>query len=245
MQGKALTTLLIFALVLLAGCGGGGGADGEASAPGSSSSESKVAESPAPGSEAEAAAQLQQAAGRVQREREEAPRNSPDPPRTKPAPQPPAAPRSTHHDSGGGAAQFRHGEGDNSIQEFGVEANASQREAAAAVLHTYLDARVAHRWDEACFYMAASLVATIEQFAARYGKRKGVESCPEVLAVLGPGSGQRALEETAQADVGSLRIDGDHGFLLYRGAGGVAYAMRVVEEGGAWKVSSLDGSPVF
>jgi hypothetical protein len=242
-QGKALAGLLVLALVLLGGCGGGG-SSGEAPVNGGFSSESKVAVSPAPASKADAAAQLQRAPRRVKREGEDAQRSPSSSPRAKPTPEPPTEPKSTHHDSGGGAAQFATKSGDNSIQESGEEASASEREAAAAVLHAYLDARVVHHWDEACFYMAASLVATVEQFAARYGKHKGVKNCPEVLAVLGPGSGQRVLEETAQADVGALRTERDHGFLLYSGVGGVAYAMPVVSEGEGWKVSSLDGTPL-
>ena len=157
---------------------------------------------------------------------------------------PPAQPENTHHDSGGGISRFATSEGDNSIQESGTEGTPSQTEEAAAVLHAYLDARLAHRWSDACFYLSAGYAATIEAFAERYAKKKGIEGCPEVLEALATGSSRQALVATASADVGALRIEGDHGFVLYRGAGGEPYAMPMAIEGGAWKVGSLEGVPL-
>jgi hypothetical protein len=49
---------------------------------------------------------------------------------------------------------------------------------------------------------------------------------------------------SARSDVGALRIEGDHGFVLYHGPGGEPYAMPMVMEGGAWKVGSLEGAPL-
>jgi len=62
--------------------------------------------------------------------------------------------------------------------------------------------------------------------------------------MLSARAGQRTLVEAARADVGSLRLEGRRGYLLYRGAGGRPYVMPVLGEGGTWKVSGLDGSPL-
>jgi hypothetical protein len=248
-QGKALAAALLLSLCLLAGCGGGGG--GHSSSTSSAGSESSAQPTSPQGGE-EAAAQLRQSAGQIKREREGPPAQGdqgPGPAQDKSPDQgqaaalPPAQPPSTHRDSGGGTAPFATKAGDNSIQESGREGSPAETQAAAAVLHAYLDARVEHRWDDACFYMAASMAATIEAFAGRFGKDKGIETCPEVLAALARGSSQEALVATARADVGALRIEGGHGFLLYRGAGGDAYAMPMVMEG-TWKVGSLEGTPL-
>jgi hypothetical protein len=249
-QGKALgTALLIASLCLLVGCGGGG----EQSSTSPEGSESSPAQQKSPQGAEEAATQLHQSAARIKRQREEEAQGQSSPatggsPASKgggKAPTlPPAQPANPHHDSGGGSAPFATKTGDNSIQESGKEGSPSETQAAAAVLHAYLDARVAHRWSDACFYLSAGFAATIEAFAERYAKGKGVKSCPEVLEALATGSTQQALEETAHADVGALRIEGDHGFVLYRGPGGEAYAMPMVLEGGAWKVGSLEGAPL-
>jgi hypothetical protein len=248
-QGKALGTALLISLCLLVGCGGGGG---EESTTSSTAGEPSSAQAKAPQSAEAAAAELHESAEKIKREREGQAEGgqgsgSAGEKEGKGEPQaslPPAQPKSTHHDSGGGTAQFATKEGDNSIQESGREGNQSETLAAAAVLHAYLDARVAHRWDDACFYLSAGYAASIEAFAERYAKGKGVKGCPEVLEAFATGSSQQALVATARADVGALRIEGDHGFVLYRGAGGEPFAMPMVLEGGAWKVGSLEGAPL-
>lgn len=250
MQGKALAAALLLFLCLLGGCGGGGDSGSSSSQGG----ESTTAEAKVPENAEEAAIQLRQSAERIKREREgheaeggegtSSPADEGKDQGQDHAKLPPAQPTNSHHDSGGGSAQFATKSGDNSIQESGTEGSAAETQAAAAVLHAYLDARVAHRWDDACFYLSAGFAATIEAFAERYAKDKGVKSCPEVLAGLASGSSQEALLATARADVGALRTQGDHGFLLYRGAGGEPFAMPMLLEGGAWKVGSLEGAPL-
>ncbi len=245
MQGKALGTALLIALCLLAGCGGGG----DSSSTSSAGSDASPAQAQAPQGVQEAVTQLKDNTERIKRQREEGRAqasegaSSPSGKEEAQASPPPAQPANTHHDSGGGTAQFATKTGDNSIQEAGTEGSPSETQAAAAVLHAYLDARVAHRWSDACFYLSAGYAATIEAFAERYAKDKAVKSCPEVLEALATGS-QQALQATARADVGALRIEGDHGFVLYRGAGGEPYAMPMVLEDGAWKVGSLEGAPL-
>jgi hypothetical protein len=233
--------------MLLVGCGGGGQGP---------TSNTSTPEAGSPKGTQEIATQLKDSAEHIKRERKGQGQGQSPQTAVKPAPKPPgsegqqaqahppAHPTDTHHDSGGGIAQFATKEGDNSIQETGHEGSASERAAAAAVLHAYLDARVAHRWSDACFYLSASMAATIEAFAERYGKGKAAMSCAEVLEALAAGSSPRALQAGAKADVGALRVEGDHGFVLYHGFGGEPYAMPMVLEGGDWKVGSVEATPL-
>jgi hypothetical protein len=247
-QGKALGAALLIALCLINGCGGGGDSSSSTSQGGATS----PGQAKAPQSVKEGAAQLKDSTERIKREREgkETEQSQGTGSAKKEeggegqAPLPPAQPRNTHHDSGGGTAQFATKSGDNSIQETGSEGSASETQEAAAVLHAYLDARVAHRWSDACFYLSAGYAATIEAFAERYAKGKGVKSCADVLEAFASGSSQQALLATARADIGALRIEGDHGFVLYHGPGGEPFATPMVIEGGAWKVGSLEGAPL-
>lgn len=148
-----------------------------------------------------------------------------------------------HHDSGGGAAQFRVKGGDNSVQEFGEEASNSELQSAAAALHGFLDARAAKDWVAACSYLAGSVTESLQQLAAHAKQLQG-KGCPELLEALSGGVPASTLAEAAQADVGSLRVEGDRGFILYRGVHNVVYGVSMAREGGAWKVASLSGTPL-
>lgn len=149
-----------------------------------------------------------------------------------------SSPAKPHHDSGGGAAQFRVKGGDNSIQEYGAEAGGSELDEAAAALHGFLDSRAAGDSAKACSYVAASVTGSLQQLA---GKGKG---CGAILGALSRGVPQSALEEAAEADVGAMRVEGDRSFLIYRGARNTNYAMPMTKEGNAWKVAALAGTPL-
>jgi hypothetical protein len=216
LPGKGLTFLLL--AVALAGCGGGGGGDG------ADSTSSPVA-SQAPEEPGERPAEVAPAEDE------------------SPAAQPPDK---AHHDSGSGSSQFRQKGGDNSVPDYGYEASASEREEAAQPLHAYLDSVAAHRWPAACAYVSRGVIAELEQLSQLAKQQTQVESCPEFLAALnGEGSQSALATAAAQTDVASLRVDGDRGFVIYRGAKGQGYAMPMAREQGVWRVAALAGTPVL
>lgn len=239
MQGKALATLAGVAVILAS-----------ASGCGASDSTSSVSQpSAAPGAGQEAGRPSLQGSPQVKRLRtqaralqhrrmrhEKAHRAEAGSTEAKPAP------HFAHHDSGGGAAQFRTPSGDNSIQESGVEADAAERARAAAALHAYLDLRAAHHWAAACEYMAASLIVLLERAVAISPGGENPKGCPAVLAAMSEAAPQRLLDELAEVDVGSLRLNGQRGFLLYHGPEGKSYAILLAKEAGGWKVTTMDGT---
>ncbi len=139
--------------------------------------------------------------------------------------------------SGGGSEQFRVKGGDNSIQAWGEESDGSQLEAAAAQVHGFYVARANEEWAKACEYLGAPLLQQLREFAAQSGKEI---PCPQMLKMLTrhplPASVRR---EATIVDAGSLRIGEDNSFLIYRGVDRTVFAMPVVEEDGAWKVTLL------
>jgi hypothetical protein len=154
-----------------------------------------------------------------------------------------------HDDSGGGSDRLRVKGGDNSVQEFGEEADDSERNAAATALHNFLDARANEQWDAACFYLAAEVRESLEKFAAQAEKAGAAQdvdtSCAGILARLTNRAALPALrKEAAQADVGSLRIEGERAFVIYQGMGDTILAVPMSNEGGSWKVASLAGTPL-
>jgi hypothetical protein len=149
-----------------------------------------------------------------------------------------------HHDSGGGSQQFRVKGGDNSIQEFGAEAEAAEFEQAAVALHDFLDARAAGDWAAACSYLSSSQVESFKQLAAQAEQVRN-PSCAGILkALTNPAAKQAIKAEAAQADVRSLRVKGDRAFVIYTGPGGTVFAMPMAREGGTWKVAGTTGTPL-
>ncbi len=148
-----------------------------------------------------------------------------------------------HNDSGGGSEKFRTKGGDNSVQEFGAEADASEFDQAATVLHNFLDSRAAEDWAATCEYLAKSVTDSLEKLAAQ-AKRPDA-SCGEILeGLVNPAAKQSIREEADQADVRSLRVEGEQAFVIYTVNDGTVMTITMANEGGVWKVGSLAGTPL-
>lgn len=144
--------------------------------------------------------------------------------------------------SGGGSAPLVTKGGDNSIQEFGEEAE-GELEAAAVVAHGYLVGRATENWPVACGYVSKGMQEQLEQLASGSAQLKG-KGCPAVMAALTSGVSGGALTELTEVDALSLRSDGERGFLIYRSGDGTNYFMPMAQEDGAWKVSALASTPL-
>jgi len=149
-----------------------------------------------------------------------------------------------HNDSGGGSGQYKVNGGDNSVQEFGEEAETSEFAAAAAALHNFFDARAEGNWAAACTYMSKAIIESFEKLAAN-AKQIEDKSCAGILEqLMNPAAKQAMKAEAEKADVGSLRTDGQRSFVIYTGAEGTVFAMPMANEDGTWKVASLAGTPL-
>jgi len=220
----------------LAACGGGGGSDStttEASAPqeasnGSAKAGATGAKKEKSGSAKGNAKKKSGSGGESESSSEEASKFVPK----------------QHHDAGGGSKQVRVKGGDNSVQEFGKEAGSSELDAAATVLHNFLDARAESNWAAACEYMSKSVIEGFEKLATQ-AKQVKDSSCAGILeALTNPSAKQLMKKEAAKANVRSLRVEGDRSFVIYTGLEGTIMAMPMAHEGGQWKVSGLAGTPL-
>jgi len=151
----------------------------------------------------------------------------------------------SHSDSFGGAGQFHRPGGDNSIQTSGSEASSSELQQAAAALHGYLDASAAGAWRDACSYMASGAAVGLRRFAGNSPQLKDA-GCPELLAALSAGTPESTRRLSTEADVASLRVDGDRGSLLFQGAHNTDYfmLMPMAKEDGEWKVAAVAASAI-
>jgi hypothetical protein len=224
--------LVVFLLAVgLAACGGGSSNDTssigpEATAP--SGGESTAAQAPAAKESEEGAgkeeAQGEEPASRKKEAAEFVPKH--------------------HNDSGGGSSQFIVKGADNSVQEFGEEADSGEFDAAATALHNFLDARTGGNWAAACDYMAKSVIESFEKLVAQ-AKQIEDKSCAGILEKLtNPAAAGAMKEEADQANVGSLRVEGERSFVIYKGPHGAILSMPMTKENGEWKVNSLAGTPL-
>lgn len=140
-----------------------------------------------------------------------------------------------------GSAAFREPGGDNSIQNYGDEAELGELEAAEKTLVAYMAARAKRDWVTACRYLGEEAVKPLEELAERSPTLKG-KDCAQLLTVVTGKAPAEAFVNTFRPPVASLRYKGDRAFALYHGPRGVDYFMVMVKEGDVWKVSAISPS---
>jgi hypothetical protein len=132
-------------------------------------------------------------------------------------------------------------DGDNSVQEYGVESGSSERREASIALQAYLNARADEDWGAACALLATKPTEQLErlqQAAAKQGQK--LDGCPATMALLKEGEAQEEAG-TVITEVLSFRgggdISGDPSYLLYLAPPGrTLFSMPMYFEGGSWKV---------
>ncbi|HEX7245503.1 MAG TPA: hypothetical protein VF245_08070 [Solirubrobacterales bacterium] len=145
--------------------------------------------------------------------------------------------------SGGGSAQYRAPGGDNSVQNFGEESDETELEEAATALHDYLVARAGEDWTAACANLSKSVGEQLQTLASHSEGLSG-KGCAAILGALTPKLPPSVRRESTIVDAGSLRLEGEQAFLIYRGAEEKTYTVLMAPEDGAWKVGSLAATPL-
>jgi len=140
-----------------------------------------------------------------------------------------------------GSAAFREPGGDNSIQNYGDEAEPTDLKAAEKTLASYMDARAQRDWTTACRYLGNDAVKPLEELSKQSPTLKG-KDCAQLLTAVTGKTPAEAFVNTFRPPVASLRHQGNRAFALYHGPQGVDYFMVMVKEGDEWKVSSISPS---
>jgi hypothetical protein len=122
--------------------------------------------------------------------------------------------------------------GDNSVQEYGVEAGEPARREASIALATYLNARAEEDWATACSLLAQKPTEQLEKLAGHKA------DCAEVLAQTGKEA--PSMPGSVITEVLSFRgegdIPGDPSYLIFKGPPGqTLFSMPMYLQGGAWK----------
>jgi hypothetical protein len=139
-----------------------------------------------------------------------------------------------------GAAGFTRPGADNSIPDFGTEADAGVRAEATAALNGYLAARAGGQWRKSCSYLGAEISRQVATFVkASHGE------APNCAALLKTVTEQVPEERSSplRGALAAFRVEGDKGFALFYGPHRQQYMMPMVSESGAWKVNQLEPVP--
>ncbi len=136
-----------------------------------------------------------------------------------------------------GSEQFRD-QTDSALLDFGEESDEEGLEEGGAAVRAFFTARADGDWAQACAQLAPAVLAKIEHLATS-ATDLGDKSCPSFLGTFTRLTAKERKDSTV-VDAGSLRQQGQRGFLIYYGAGEIVYAMELDREGDdAWKVASL------
>jgi hypothetical protein len=139
--------------------------------------------------------------------------------------------------SASGSEQFRD-ETDSALLDFGEEGSGPELEEATEAVGDFFAARSRGDWPTACAQLSRAVLAKIEHLAAS-ATDLADKSCPSFLGAFTSLSPQERRDSAVVEPGGSLRQQGEHGYLVYFGAREVVYAMPLTREGARWKLASL------
>jgi hypothetical protein len=139
---------------------------------------------------------------------------------------------------GGGEADHFEG-GEEQVENSGSEAAGSGRDAVLSAERAYLSALIDGDYARAC-ELASQRIGESLQAMVPPGSKPS--SCSAILSNLIAGSATRAAEQQVNGRVTKVRIEGEHGFVIFHAPGARLYAYPMVREGNAWKVGALNAA---
>jgi hypothetical protein len=156
------------------------------------------------------------------------------------SPQQPSGARPEPKTGGGGSGEEGHFEGgEEQVENSGSEAAGSEREAVLDVEQTYLTALSDGDYAGACALVSRALDQSLQ---AMVGPGGGSKSCKAILSRLVAGNATRAVEQQLNGRVTKVRIENEHGFVIFHAPGARLYAYPMVREGNAWKVGAINAA---
>lgn len=140
-------------------------------------------------------------------------------------------------------AQEEEAPGDHSIQEYGAEAEGSEKEAVLAAMHSFLAAMSTGQHARVCAALLAPARAQLVQLAKAQGKGG---SCTVILAKFLNPSVAAEAKRAAKGTIGRVRVGEGNALVLFRPQGGKLSYFVMKEEDGAWKATSVAlGAPLY
>ena len=129
--------------------------------------------------------------------------------------------------------------GEESIEEFGSEAETTDRMEILTAFRGYLRAIAAMDHATACSYLTKTVKRSLEQLAADGSRHMG---CAATLAPLLSSAAPAIAREQANGRVTRIRVDSDRAFVLFHAPGARLYQQPMIREDGEWKVTLITPS---
>lgn len=132
--------------------------------------------------------------------------------------------------------------GDNSIQRFGEEADPRSFDEIAGLVVAFMRARADRDWERACNLLSPEIDEQLQEAAERM---EGLEiSCERFVEHGAKVLSARQLERMADIRVGSVRVKGDRGFVIFRDGRGAWQFMPVSRDGESWDLAAIGPTPL-
>jgi hypothetical protein len=230
---KSLFFLTLALLILSSGCGGGGeesDSTAATSGAGEGSTSSAEASQAAKGEEVPAAKNTAKEAPE-----ESAKGSSGEKDQAKAAPTDPKPLPNQGSDAIAPGVPIVKG-GDNSIAEYGAEADSAERIEAAQIAATYLAGQANGEWTEVCSQLWAPVRERLDSLGEQATPPGGCAAAMEALLAK---KSEAELKSAADIEVLSLRIQGQRAFVIYRDGAGEPFNLPLIDAGGQWKITTV------
>jgi hypothetical protein len=127
--------------------------------------------------------------------------------------------------------------GEQSVESFGAEAEAADRDEIVTAEQAYLEALASEDYAAACGLLGRQAQASIEQLAGP--KASG---CQEILPKLLAASAATTARVQANGEITKVRVEGDQAFVIFRAPGAKLYVFTMAREGNKWKATATSAS---
>ncbi len=129
--------------------------------------------------------------------------------------------------------------GEKSVENFGAEAEGSDRQAVLTAEQAYLTALASRDYTAACSHMTVQTQKSLQQVVV---KRLRSEGCPAILPKLLSPTAPAVARQQANGKISKVRVDDDRAFVIFRAPGAKLYVFTMQREDDAWKATTVAAS---
>jgi hypothetical protein len=139
---------------------------------------------------------------------------------------------------GSNGSGFEGGERD--VEEFGDEAQGSEKEAVLSAERGYLQAIATKRYDQACANLSRAVMFSMQHLTQSTGGNPG---CPAILPkLLAAGAAGAAFERQLKGQVARVRVEGRQAFVVFHAPGARLWVMPMSREDGGWRAATISAT---